>query len=606
MIRTAMKAAVLAVVFSGAMSLPVLADEASKLQLKPCTIELVDGTKVKGHLASQFDMPDHLIVYSPRFGTVRSFLREHVHALTVDGKREQLRPKRELSDEDKTLLGRMEWPDEPPARGPKPAHTTETWAKPKALLVWAKPGIKNLRSDDPSNWLMNGRPVKEFEYTEREPFVIDAESGKRMEVSSLFDTDTDVLIPVSAKMYRIGYSSEQENIGLECRHLTTDVNAIFRPRNISRMAGNLWNRGGRGAMSGRKWVRFGGEKNTFIINDIAHPGLGPDPIKPGLSYMQNFYAHEVYFDKGTGSVYLSGPLAAKYHMKALSGRVIVGGRGMLMYASSSPFVIEKDAVVELRSGGILAYRGSSLWGREKNDYRMVVKGTLQGGSPEGPLESDCYLGVATLEHPEEGDLPRLILSKGAAIKVFSADPKKARMVITNDKRDTGKYVSMVVEHADGLNLEGVVFDYFQKGGILLADMGMRDRFKVASFGEHNAVEPDKLFAPIPSPLVQGQWQYPKGAPVPKIDPAPGVYVKGQDTVRVTLTADGADDVRIRYTLDGTAPDLNSHVYDGAISLDQTTEVRARCFKDGQRLGPAVRARYVFDQPAEGAAGKGSP
>ncbi|MBS3822170.1 MAG: hypothetical protein KGY81_10455 [Phycisphaerae bacterium] len=126
------------------------AAETPELEIKPCTIELVDGTKVEGHLAVQFDMPDHLIVYSPRLATVRSFLKDHVHALTVDGppspeglrrtgKREKLNPKRELTDADKQLLGQVAWPAEPPAKAFKPDYTTETWAAPQQLLVWANP-----------------------------------------------------------------------------------------------------------------------------------------------------------------------------------------------------------------------------------------------------------------------------------------------------------------------------------------------------------------------------------------------------------------------------------------------------------------------------------
>ncbi|MBS3735480.1 MAG: hypothetical protein KGY99_11280, partial [Phycisphaerae bacterium] len=124
-------------VMAAAVVVPaVSADETSELELKPCTIELVDGTQIAGKLAVQFDMPDHLIVYSPRLATVRSFLKKHVHALTVDGKRERLNAKRELTDADRKLLGQVEWPAEPPAEGRKPAYTTETWDKPEQLVVW--------------------------------------------------------------------------------------------------------------------------------------------------------------------------------------------------------------------------------------------------------------------------------------------------------------------------------------------------------------------------------------------------------------------------------------------------------------------------------------
>ena len=571
-------------------------EETPELELKPCTIELVDGTEVEGRLAVQFEMDDHLIVYSPGLGTVRSFLRDHIHALTVDGKREALNPKREMTEEDRELLGRMDWPDTPPAEGPKPAYTTETWGKPKRLLVWANSGVKNLRAENPSNWLLNGRPVEAFEYTPREPFVIDEDSGQSKDVSALFDTDTDVLIPVSRKTYRIVYRSEKANIALQCRHLTTDVNAMFRPRNLSRMTGNLWNRGGRGCMSGRKWIRFTGDKHTFIINNVDHPGLAPEPVGSGLSYLQTIFAHEIYFDKGKGSVHLFGPLAAKYHMKALSGTTIVGEDAMLMYASDSPFVIRPDATIELRSNGIVAYRGASWWRKEENDYRMILQGTLRGGSPEFPLTSDCYVGIPTLEHPQEGLLPRLVLAEGATLEVHTTDSERARMVVTNDQRDEGKYVSMAVEDADGLDLGAVVFDYFRRGGIFLADMDMRQKWEAASFGEHNEAESADLFAPIQSHLEKGEWRYPEEAPAPALSPIPRVHVKGRDTVRVTLTADAGEGGRIRYTLDGTVPEAGAKPYDGPITLTETTVVRARCFKDRERLGPPAGANYVITTP----------
>jgi hypothetical protein len=101
---------------------------AAELELKPFTIELVDGTPVAGQLAVQFDMPDHLIVYSPRLATVRSFLKDHVHALTVDGKRRELKPKRELTGEDRKLLGQVAGPGLSPRRVRRRAAGTGTGA----------------------------------------------------------------------------------------------------------------------------------------------------------------------------------------------------------------------------------------------------------------------------------------------------------------------------------------------------------------------------------------------------------------------------------------------------------------------------------------------
>jgi hypothetical protein len=76
------------------------AEEVPAPDLAPCTIELVDGRSVEGRLAVRFEMDDHLVVYSPRVATVRSLLKKHVHAVTVDGKREELNPKRAFTEED--------------------------------------------------------------------------------------------------------------------------------------------------------------------------------------------------------------------------------------------------------------------------------------------------------------------------------------------------------------------------------------------------------------------------------------------------------------------------------------------------------------------------
>jgi len=94
-----------------------------ELRLEPCTIELLDGTTLEGRLAVQFDMPEHLIVYSPRVGMVRSFLKDLVHAVTVEGQRERLNAKRDLTEEEEKLIDRERWFDEPPERGRIPAYT---------------------------------------------------------------------------------------------------------------------------------------------------------------------------------------------------------------------------------------------------------------------------------------------------------------------------------------------------------------------------------------------------------------------------------------------------------------------------------------------------
>jgi hypothetical protein len=192
-------------------------EQQSELQLEPCKIELVDGRVIEGQLAVQFEMADHLIVYSPRLATVRSFLKDHVHALTVDGQRDELHPKRDLTDEDRKLLGQVAWPDEPPADGFKPAYTTEEWSKPERLLVWAKPGTSG-RFEEPANWLVNGASANATEETE----VWSGPSHDRSRGVTSLDKRTDLLAPTAPSDYRVRGRGRYV-----ARHITVESGVSF-------------------------------------------------------------------------------------------------------------------------------------------------------------------------------------------------------------------------------------------------------------------------------------------------------------------------------------------------------------------------------------------
>jgi len=65
---------------------------------------------------------------------------------------------------------------------------------------------------------------------------------------------------------------------------------------------------------------------------------------------------------------------------------------------------------------------------------------------------------------------------------------------------------------------------------------------------------------------------------------------------VKLNANVPSGARIRYTLDGTVPDAEATVYEGPFTLKETAIVKARCFNNGQRLGPPARMKYKFVDP----------
>ncbi len=73
------------------------------------------------------------------------------------------------------------------------------------------------------------------------------------------------------------------------------------------------------------------------------------------------------------------------------------------------------------------------------------------------------------------------------------------------------------------------------------------------------------------------------AATPTFDPADGTTFETSLSVALSCATDGAT---IRYTLDGTEPTTNSALYATALTLTETTTIKARAFKSGM-VGSAV-------------------
>ena len=76
---------------------------------------------------------------------------------------------------------------------------------------------------------------------------------------------------------------------------------------------------------------------------------------------------------------------------------------------------------------------------------------------------------------------------------------------------------------------------------------------------------------------------------PSFTPAGGVYTSAQD-VTITTTTDGAT---IYYTTDGTEPTTSSSVYSSAISVSQTTTIKAIAVKAGLDNSTVATATYTI-------------
>jgi len=482
------------------------ADQRPELQLKPCTIELVDGTKVEGQLAVQFDMPEHLIVYSPRLATVRSFLKKHVHALTVDGKREQLNAKRALTDEDKKLLGQVEWPDEPPAKGPKPAYTTEKWDKPKQLLVWAKPG----KSDtylEPGNWLANGQVFSEMK-TKETGLERDFNRGP-----ATGGSQTDILLPASASKYQVRGVAHHQRQSFMARHITVESNASFQ-HNLSGGFGNLWVTP-TGSFNGGGNAIFRGTKHTFLLNGLPRTSLKPISDVKQIEAKNLARKWCLRKDDPAASMEIIGSAGSGDETHVLRGHMILSDNSALLFGARCIFHVYEGAILQLQSGSVFSMIGECTY---RPDMRIL--GTLQAGSPERPIDRDVFIGLGfkdradSMQHKYHGKSLKyaLIVQQQAQVRVFSKDPSKARLVFAHhglpgdgeegtpnkDKQPEKYKIYMDLPRLVGavfLNdpeFNGVVFDDFHKGGILLANPEVRSKWKNVTFGPGNEGQPDDL------------------------------------------------------------------------------------------------------------------
>jgi hypothetical protein len=582
------------------------AEGTPELKLKACEIELVDGRRVEGQLAVQFDMPDHLIVYSPRLATMRSFLKAHVYALTVDGKREELNPKRELTDEDRKLLGQVRWPDEPPAEGRNPPYTTETWAKPKQLLVWGKPGSSG-RFENPKNWLLNGQPMSEWPRP----------TGHHFGLVFFSKDGVDFLFPASSK----DYSVRPRRTKARTRHITTEAGADAEIA-LNNCAGNTWV-SEHGSFNGGGGAQFGGDKHTFFINGRPYTGEPPTNAERFFELMDGAkkFARKwvVRKEDPRASMTLIGTIASGDETHWHRGVTIVEENTVIAIGPRCDQTVNSGATMIMKSGSVMGKRGANQG--YSND--MLVKGNLLIGTPDEPISRDVWLGIsikdtkghladsnplAKRQYQNDANVRGLIVSPNGRIEVYTSNPADAKLHITFHGVKTGgsddgfphEYFDRMppVDRTINVNFFGdqvlsdVVFNWVGEGDIRLMNPEIRHQWQRIGFGENNTAQGDAIFAKLePGQETKEQlarWRKEhetgehhgwggvapgQGARNPRILPSGGTFAAG-DEVQVRLDALG--DREIRYTIDGSDP-KQGRVYEQPLTLTETTTVKAGCF-----------------------------
>jgi len=383
----------------------------------------------------------------------------------------------EATAHDPHFQDKMLWP----ADVEKTAYFKETWPK-ATLMVWARTEKSGAPVDpkDPANWLVDGKPA-----------------------TNAPNANTDVYFP-EGSFLRV---RDKAPLG-KVRHLTVG-RGVRVPKSVAiRPTGNVWIRE-RGMVA--EVGAFSGEKDVFLRND-----------NKDFTKEEAALANKIVFNKAKdASVEIVGVVKAHDELSVLCGTLIVGPDAELVPGNRSVQAVYPDGKLILMSRSKFYKRGNQTW-----DNDIVVAGELLAGTPQRPLTEDCTLalswkrqgrGTAQPHAAGRPDDHGLVVRPEGKMRVHSADPAKARLVVTwnglkSDESGTPedlvkpgitdldaipRKVSVVLQ--GDVSLDGVTFDHVLKGGIKMPDPSIRGAWNMV-FGAHNEGKPDELFSVLQGKL----------------------------------------------------------------------------------------------------------
>ena len=487
---------------------------AQPLVVQPVELALVDGRSVAGGLVGQTDV--YLFLYSPSGGTVASFEKRFVASYTLakDKKKIALNAARPLTVEEVRYWGWKGWPDAPPgvdalsatAKKPGaqakaagavsvPAYAKETWAPPKRLLIWAKPGEGGDFSKTES-WLVYG----------------EAPTGK-----AWWDDQTDVLVPSApGNQYKLLPGDHPElpegRLSYTVRHIMVERHGFIQASGCT-VFGNEWVH-----LGAKTNIRFAhawhGSRNTYARFDfLPVQPLGTDSgditFERALDRAKDKQRWKTVMAIDIGqylsvtkdanaSVELLGTFSSRDKFDAFKGMTILGPDCNFSNDTRNGMNVSPDATLVLLDG--------AMWGKRVDWTRgtsIKVDGKLQAGLPDRPLTRDATILVSTSDyggHMKENNPPPLdggglVLSPKGSLRVFSSDPAAARLVFRCSLGDRDSSMQLInVDLLGDAVLDGVVFMDLWKGGLRLGDLKKKESWKHVSFVDCQSPKPEELYA----------------------------------------------------------------------------------------------------------------
>ena len=375
---------------------------------------------------------------------------------------------------------------------------------------------------------------------------------------------------------------------------------------------------------------------------LAHPSTRVAAAKQCRSQI----SHKFQIAKvGTASVEFLGNAAISDEVMLQKGRLIVSGDFRWSgITGKGSLEIYDGGILEIQSGGRVGPFDSS---NRKAVFNLNVyrNGTIQAGSPERPLTSDAHLLLGFAENDKPGRTG-LYAGLGSMIRVYSADPSKARLRVSSitsvpgyangrgqlvgDPKEKAKgNKGIAMQLAGDVDFDNTTFDYVSEAGIGLADPEQKKNWSNISFGPNCAAPADKLFSKMqanPNSYyhargdMKSEWgltvtamksmdQFLDEADPFRIKASPETTMikelgRGKEKIKTPVAVIFDKPVKVeistrvpgakmRYSTDGTEPTKDSPAYTGPITLNKTTRLMVKAYKLGVGFSPTFTTTYVI-------------
>jgi hypothetical protein len=372
----------------------------------------------------------------------------------------------------------------------KSLHAKQEWPKVR-VLVWANPGKSAKDGFEAKHWLEDGKPA-----------------------TAPIDENTDLVLPDAKGNYWVSVGNGKKYQAAKFRHLTVGSKAAMVGHFA--MRGNLWVK--RGGTVQYLDSAVGGDHCFWRIDNIIS-----DHDRRSTSLVDHFH-----FKKEAGSSQeFIGLYRSEDNWQFHSGLFIIGPDSEIGMGSRTPPKIADGAAVALMDGAKLSRRENCDW---QDD--LTVIGTLTAGLEDRPLKRDARLALGWKSkgkaidstkggHRKPGpDDVGMVVQESGVIKVFSTDPKQARLIINCNKRDPNwgqieiitrklpvsgeeakermqkipRLTDMVIKGT--VDWTGIVLDDIRTGGIKVPTVPKIGSADAPVFGDHNEAAPADLFAPL--------------------------------------------------------------------------------------------------------------